>query len=192
MAEAQAQVQGVDVGKLAELVDRLATSIYSYTAASRLHLEIEPTKSIRMAVGTKVEREGASLVLTVAVYVHDLDDRILYETGYVEVKTKRAELEGALAEVARRVTEAHASVDDVKDVIVRPCSEYRLNDLIELFIDTKATLIELSKMTKGIVTLGVFMCVERKDVMVRAYAIHPEFMGDNTDVIDYFVLSNGM
>lgn len=192
MSAAQAQVQGIDIGKLSELVDRLATSIYSYTAANTLHLEIDPTKSIRMVVDARVEREGASVVLTVAVYVHDLDDRILYETGYVEVKTKRTELEGALSEVARRVREAHASRDDVKNVIVRSCSEYRLQDLIELFIDTKATLIELSKMTKGIITLGVFMCVERKDVVVHAYAIHPQFMGDNTDEIDYFVHSVGM
>ena len=189
---AEAQVQGVDAGKLSELVDRLATSIYSYTAPRRLNTVIETYRPIRMVVDAKVAKEGAWLTLTVTVYVHDLDDGVLYRAGHVKVETKHAELEGALVEVARRVREAHASVDDVKGAKVELCSRYYLSDLVELFINTKATMIELSKMVRGNVTLWADMCAGGKDVMVHAHTIHPEVINANIDVIDYYVVSNNM
>ena len=195
MSAAQAQVQGAqgaDVGKLAELIDRLATSIYSYTAPRRLNTVVETYRPLRMVVDAKVAREGARLTLTVTVYVHDLDDGVLYRAGHVKVETKRAELEGALAEVARRVTEAHASVNDVKGAKVELCSRYYLSDLVELFINTKATMIELSKMVRGNVTLWADMCAGGKDVIVHAHTIHPEIVGFNTNMIDYYVVSNNM
>lgn len=193
-----AQVQGalaapeVDVNKLTELIGKLANAIYSHTAARRLNTVIETYRPIRMVVDTKVDREDAWLTLTVTVYVYDLSDGKLYRAGHVKVETRHVEYEGALAEVAKRIKEAYASKDDIEFAVIELCSRYYLNDLIELFVNTKAIMIELSKIIKGNVALWADMCVGKKDVMVHAHTVHPDLINADIDVIDYYVVSNGM
>ena len=198
MSAAQA-VQGalaapeVDVNKLTELISKLANAIYSHTAQRRLNTVIETYRPIRMVVDTKVDREDAWLTLTVTVYVYDLSDGKLYRAGHVKVETKHMDFEGALSEVAKRVKEAYASKDDVGFAVIELCSRYYLHDLVELFVNAKAIMIELSKMIEGNVDLWADMCVSKKDVMVHAHAVYQDVVNADVDsVVDFYVVSNGM